>query len=1006
MKYSLFGGNIFLRFSVLCFCLSVLALPAANVQAASTGFLYALNDNAAGNHVYGFAVNEGTGALTAIPGFPIATGGNGDGFTPSERVAIDRLNGRLYVVNSSSHTVSAFSINPANGALTAMFSPISLGAPAGTWFTVAVHPSGSPLVVGDNGGNLASFKITATTATAAAGNPFAMVSAKPFSAAFSQDGNYVYTGGDSANTAFFSVNASTGVLTLLGEPALGPASPLAYATDTAGRLFMADWSNTTVYAFTTSAGTPTTVTGNPFNISGLTSAYHGVLHPRGFYMVADNGSAPGQVGVYKISNSGTATTLTAVGVYASGGTGTATLALNQSGMFLFASNSTTRNLTTYQVLDASGVLTSPSTQAANTLGAAGGITGLAYMPPMVTLPAAGLLYVLNDNAAGNKIFGFAVNEANGALTLANGFPIATSGNGDGSNVPERMVLDRANGRLYAINAGSKTVSAFSINPTTGALTALPFSLFSLGTPAGSWVTVEVHPSGSPLVVGDGGGNLASFNITATAATAAAGSPFTTGSAKPFTTAFSQDGSFVYTSGSSNPIAGFSVNASTGVLTALTGSPFTLTGVNEPSGFSTDSMGRLFMANYGSANATLSAFTTSAGIPTAVTGNSFPSGITGSYHGVLHPQGFYMAADYNGSQVGVYQISGSGAATTLAAVGGSPFASSGLGTSILALNQSGTFLFTANSNSRNLTSFSVDTATGALATPVTQPPGTVLGSAGTLSGMVYVAQPATIAFTASGPLATPNPAGVGQTVSFSSGASGGFGTLTYTWAFGDGGTGTGANATHAYAAAGNFTATVTATDVLNVSTPATVAVAVLAPLVGTGPDTNGNGVSDSFEAATGFDPSQPITVGAVQKLSVLKTAIKLNFAKPGNDAIGLSGVLLIPDGFTVSGQKVYVDIGGVIESFTLGAKGVSPKGNNLFAVGVKASKGVVVLQVAKFAVKLMKGSFATALAADGLVNATTTASVTVPVTVIFNNTILQKNVTMSYKASAGKGGAAK
>ena len=150
----------------------------------------------------------------------------------------------------------------------------------------------------------------------------------------------------------------------------------------------------------------------------------------------------------------------------------------------------------------------------------------------------------------------------------------------------------------------------------------------------------------------------------------------------------------------------------------------------------------------------------------------------------------------------------------------------------------------------------------------------------------------------------------------------------------------------------------------------------------------------------------LTCGPAQKLSVTKLGIKLNFGAAGNDAIALSGLLLIPDGFTVAGQTVIVNIGGVVKAFTLDAKGKSPKGNDSLAVGVKAGKTGTPLQIAKFAVKLMKGTFAAALADDGLVNATTTAQVTVPVTVIFNGEVLKKAMPQSYKATAGKGGATK
>jgi 6-phosphogluconolactonase (cycloisomerase 2 family) len=341
------------------------------------------------------------------------------------------------------------------------------------------------------------------------------------------------------------------------------------------------------------------------------------------------------------------------------------------------------------------------------------------------------LYALQDvNAGANQLHGFSVDATTGALTPLAGFPMATGDNGNGFTRSEQMAYDSANRRLYVAN-GSTSVSVFSVNGTTGALTALPFSPIVHGV-AGGGSCVAVHPSGSPLVVGSGGSSLiASFNITATIATPAAGSPFTTGAASPFSCAFSRDGSFVYTGGNiGTSFAGFSVNAATGVLTALAGSPFD-SAANNPQGYVTDSAGRLFLTNSGTAQ--VRAFTTTAGVPAGVAGNPFTSGVSGGWHGVLHAAGFYMVADRGGNRVGVFQIAGSGAATTLAAVTGSPFAAGGTFTDVLALNPAGTFLYAANGNSRNITVFAVNSATGALSNPVTQPADT-LGTTGRITGM--------------------------------------------------------------------------------------------------------------------------------------------------------------------------------------------------------------------------------------------------------------------------------
>jgi 6-phosphogluconolactonase len=353
------------------------------VSHAQAGFLYALDDTnaAGGNQIYGLSANESTGALTPLPGFPLATGGTGDGFGESERMSFDSVNSRLYVINSSG-SVSAYSINRVTGALTALsFSPISL--PAGFWACLSVHPNGSPLVVGDGNGHVASFNITSTSATAAAGSPYSTGTAVPYSCAFSQNGNYFYTGGVSVDSfAGFAVNASTGVLTsLAGSPfSSGSTSPpLAYATDNQGRLFVANYFAGQVRAFTTSSGIPSPVSGNPFP-SGLSQAWQGILHPSGYYMVAD--STLNSVGVYKIAGTGAGTTLSAAAgsPFLAGGTFTGILAHNEAGNFLFAANRGSRNITTFNIAPATGILSGATTQPSNTLGTSGAINGMSYVP--------------------------------------------------------------------------------------------------------------------------------------------------------------------------------------------------------------------------------------------------------------------------------------------------------------------------------------------------------------------------------------------------------------------------------------------------------------------------------------------------------------------------------------------------------------------------------------------------------------------------------------------------
>jgi 6-phosphogluconolactonase (cycloisomerase 2 family) len=348
----------------------------------------------------------------------------------------------------------------------------------------------------------------------------------------------------------------------------------------------------------------------------------------------------------------------------------------------------------------------------------------------------GYLYVLAEDPAGSRIYGFNVNEATGALTALAGFPVNVGQNGGNALVYERMAIDAGRRRLYVNNDGSDTVSAYSIG-VTGALTEMPFSPIALGT--GTWNTIAVHPSGSPLLVGDGAtpGKVLSFNINiiGTTATPAEGSPFATGGATAIANTFSPNGNYFYVGGNNGTtFAGFSVDAGSGVLTALPGSPFN-SGAANPISYAMDNIGRLF--TFSSVD-TINIFTTASGVPSPVMGNPFPpGGMTQRRDALIHPnQNFYIVSGNSGNNVGVFQIGGAGANTTLTPVPGSPFPSGGGATAnVLAINRTGSFLYLGNRLSRNLTTYAVDASTGILTNLGIQPSNT-LGTTGFLSGMAY------------------------------------------------------------------------------------------------------------------------------------------------------------------------------------------------------------------------------------------------------------------------------
>ena len=78
-----------------------------------------------GASVVGYGIDATTGALTALPGFPVAAGAN------AYSITIDPTNQFLYVANDGAANVTGFRLDASTGALTPM---------AGSPFPAGNHP--------------------------------------------------------------------------------------------------------------------------------------------------------------------------------------------------------------------------------------------------------------------------------------------------------------------------------------------------------------------------------------------------------------------------------------------------------------------------------------------------------------------------------------------------------------------------------------------------------------------------------------------------------------------------------------------------------------------------------------------------------------------------------------------------------------------------------------------------------------------------------------------------
>ena len=140
--------------------------------------------------------------------------------------------------------------------------------------------------------------------------------------------------------------------------------------------------------------------------------------------------------------------------------------------------------------------------------------------------------------------------------------------------PTRLVYDSVGQFLFVTNSGANTVESFNVS-TTGVLTAN--NTVATGTsPAG----VGVNPFGQQVFVANNGANsISSFQIEVTptyGSLAANGAAIASGS-EPAGLAVDQSGRFVYVADKGGFINGYTINASTGKLATIKGSPWATPG---------------------------------------------------------------------------------------------------------------------------------------------------------------------------------------------------------------------------------------------------------------------------------------------------------------------------------------------------------------------------------------------------------------------------------------------
>jgi 6-phosphogluconolactonase len=332
--------------------------------------------------------------------------------------------------NSGNGSLAAFAINPTTGAVTAAAGSPYTPTETQPWpYSAAVDPSGLYLYVADAGSALISTEaigaggaLTLDVSTASTG----ATTNQPFGLAIDPAGPYVYVGSnDNPNGTLEAYTANLGVLT----PVTGVLATSTYPSGNVPYGVVVDPINALLYAANYFDGT----------------------------IVADSIGATGQL---------------------------------------------------------TPVLGSPFAFQA----------GLPANQPygLAVYPKGGFLYVTDSVANSVDLYSYG---ANGTLGQWINYEVGAA--------PKGVAIDPTGSFLYVSNSGDGTVSAFTINPSTGALTAIagsPFVSTTVGFPSPSTPTaVQVDPSGQFAYVGNGdAGTLSVFTINlATGALTAVGAPVST-----------------------------------------------------------------------------------------------------------------------------------------------------------------------------------------------------------------------------------------------------------------------------------------------------------------------------------------------------------------------------------------------------------------------------------------------------------------------------------------------
>lgn len=517
--------------------------------------LYAINNN---EDVVGiFSVDPASGRLNAR--------GDVSGLDSPAALGITKDLAHLYVANSANGTINGYDIDPGTGDLAELAgSPFAMTGGAGLNSSrMAMRPSGGHLYVANRtAGNVSMFAIGAGGALTELGSsPFGtLTGARDVAAVHLASGEYLYVTAPGAATDRLVAHAigAGGTLTQIDAATTGNSPSFLAATPQGDFIYTINEADLTVsgYAIAAGDGTLTALAGSPFALAGTSGAPTELA-------IADDGtdrslyvsSTNGVVSMFSIAGSGALSLLSPATVTGSGGV-MQSIAAGPDGAQVYACDTTAREILTFNV-GFGGALSEHLELPI--IRSQGRMRDLVVLPSATTATwSTDALYATNFSADALNGFDIAANKQLTAQTP----PTSTVSTG-----PNDLAIAKDGATLYLTHPGDAVAPLLRVplNPDN-----TPNLVGATATAGNNATLCEIDPAGNFLYVVDTTGQtVRPYPLGGTGLIGPAQAALAVGSGSLDMT-IDPTGRFVYvTNFLSSTISQFSVDLTTGLLTALT-----------------------------------------------------------------------------------------------------------------------------------------------------------------------------------------------------------------------------------------------------------------------------------------------------------------------------------------------------------------------------------------------------------------------------------------------------